>query len=201
MTGTSQNGWPAAADAASVDIITVPVNLQSGQKKIALARAAAKPLVEMIEWWDRNIEPVTQIGGHVFREIRGQEGTGNLSNHASGTAIDINWDKHPLGASGTVPADKVAALRYEVLKRGLRWGGDYRGRKDEMHIEVNLPPSAFHVAQTALDTARDVKKTALAKAPTVAFFVGGGVLLTLAGILLVGIKRRRRRSATQETRG
>jgi hypothetical protein len=29
-------------------------------------------------------------------------------------------------------------LRALVRKYGLRWGGDYSGRKDEMHFEVNI---------------------------------------------------------------
>jgi D-alanyl-D-alanine carboxypeptidase len=157
-TQTSQNGWPASASASAIDVISFPVNLKSGTKKISLARATGRSFVEIIEWWDKNIEPVTMIGGHNYREIRGSEGTGKLSNHSSGTAIDINWDKHPLAAVGTIPADKVGALRLEATKRGLRWGGDYRGRKDEMHFEVNYKPGTFAVQQQVLDTARGASK-------------------------------------------
>ena len=154
-TQTSQNGWPAGQSASAIDVISFPVNLKSGSKKIQLARAAGRSLVEIIEWWDQNIEPVTMIGGYNYREIRGSEGTGKLSNHSSGTAIDINWDKHPLAAVGTIPADKVGAMRREAAKRGLRWGGDYRSRKDEMHFEVNYKPGTFVVQQQVLDTALD----------------------------------------------
>ena len=157
-TQTSQNGWPASASASAIDVISFPVNLKSGSKKIQLARAAGRSLVEIIEWWDQNIEPVTMIGGYNYREIRGSEGTGKLSNHSSGTAIDINWDKHPLAAVGTVPANKVRAMRLEAAKRGLRWGGDYRSRKDEMHFEVNYKPGTFVVQQQVLDTARGASK-------------------------------------------
>lgn len=193
ITGTSQNGWPASPSAAAIDVVTFPVNLKSGQKKIQLARAAGRSLVEMIEWWDQNIEPVTQIGGYNYREIRGKEGTGKLSNHSSGTAIDINWDKHPLAAVGTVRADKVEALRLEAAKRGLRWGGDYRTRKDEMHFEINYAPDAFALQQKALDIARETKKLAVANWKPLLLASAGGAVGILA-IAALYIKKRRRRA-------
>jgi hypothetical protein len=48
----------------------------------------------MVHWWDANVEPVTQYGSYNYRPIRGS--TTTLSNHSSGTAIDINWDKRLL---------------------------------------------------------------------------------------------------------
>jgi hypothetical protein len=189
-TRKSQNGWPASPSAAEIDVVEFPVNLRSGQKKIKLARAAGRSLVEMIEWWDRNIEPVTQIGGWNYREIRGYEGTSKLSNHSSGTAIDINWDKHPLAAVGTIPADKVGLLRYEATKRGLKWGGDYRSRKDEMHFEVNYAPGAFAVQQEALEVARGTQKLVKSnwKLALLALAAGG---VTTALLLRSALRRRR----------
>jgi len=140
----SQNGWPASSDRSVVNIQTFTVPLSQGTLKIPLRGEAAPRLIEMIRWWDANIEPVTLgsgLGtwGYAFRTIRGI--TTTLSNHASGTAIDINAPKHPLGARNTVQADKVAAMRAKAAELGLRWGGDYKGRADEMHFEVTtLPP-------------------------------------------------------------
>ncbi len=69
------------------------------------------------------------------------------SNHGSGTAVDLNWKSHPLGAVGTHNAAQVAAIR-RILKRYtmdgvqlIRWGGDYPDRKDEMHFEINVRES------------------------------------------------------------
>jgi hypothetical protein len=134
----SQNGFPASEDANSIGITTV--TLASG-KTFRAASSVAPNLQSIAEWWASNIEPITQIGGYNFREIRGYEGSGKYSNHASGTAIDINWDKHPLGARGTVTPDQAEAIRKKAAELGLRWGGDYRSRADEMHFEVNVPPS------------------------------------------------------------
>lgn len=142
---TSQNGWPAASERKSINIQTFSVPVSTGTVKVPLRAEAAQPLITMIQWWDRNIEPVYTSGknagtwGYAFRTIKGYETT--LSNHASGTAIDINAPLHPLGARNTVPADKVAAIRAKARELGLRWGGDYAKRADEMHFEINYPPS------------------------------------------------------------
>jgi hypothetical protein len=66
--------------------------------------------------------------------------TDKLSNHSSGTAIDLNASKHPLGKAGTFPAEKVPMIQALAKKYGLVWGGDYRNRKDEMHFEIALDP-------------------------------------------------------------
>ena len=66
--------------------------------------------------------------------------TNKLSNHSSGTAIDLNATKHPLGKIGTFPAEKVPMIRALARKYGLFWGGDYQQRKDEQHFEINVSP-------------------------------------------------------------
>jgi hypothetical protein len=171
----AQNGWPAATTRDALGLKEYTVKLQKGAKKVWLAPGAAKALVEIIEWWDKNIEPVTELGSYNYREIRGYEGTGILSNHSSGTAVDINWSLHPLGASGTVPAEKAAKLVYETTKRGLRWGGTYNRRKDEHHIEVNLEPTKFAALWAALDKARGGLKFIRGHWPlTIGVLVAGG---------------------------
>ena len=64
--------------------------------------------------------------------------TDKLSNHSSGTAIDLNASRHPLGQLGTFEAGKVPMLRALAHKWGLTWGGDYKSRKDEMHFEISI---------------------------------------------------------------
>lgn len=78
--------------------------------------------------------------GYAYRAIRGQEDAGNLSNHASATAVDLNARHHPLGKRGTFTDEQVAKIRALAAKYGLRWGGDYKNRADEMHFEINLSP-------------------------------------------------------------
>jgi D-alanyl-D-alanine carboxypeptidase-like protein len=63
-----------------------------------------------------------------------------LSNHASGTAVDLNADRHPLGTSPskTFNKDQIAEIHKILAETGhlVRWGGDYTGRQDPMHFEI-----------------------------------------------------------------
>lgn len=79
--------------------------------------------------------------GYAERKIRGGS---SLSNHASGTAIDLNAPAHYLGARGTFSPTQLRAIRRILndCEGVIRWGGDYRGRKDEMHFEINKGASA-----------------------------------------------------------
>ncbi len=66
-------------------------------------------------------------------------GASSLSNHSSATAFDWHAPKHPLGKAGTFSRAQVATIHAIVnieCERAVRWGGDYSGRKDEMHFEV-----------------------------------------------------------------
>jgi hypothetical protein len=145
----SQNKWPAASSPGAIGVRRFAIDLTKSVDSIDLHPAVAGPLMEMIKWWDQNIEPVKVIHGHNWREIAGKKGTGKLSNHASGTAIDINPDKHPLASEGTIPSKKRAALLAKAESLGLRWGGSYPGRKDEMHFEwIKSPQESPQVALT-----------------------------------------------------
>jgi hypothetical protein len=72
--------------------------------------------------------PVQSSGGFNYRNIRGSD---KLSQHAFGTAIDINAATNPLGGSTDLPSN-VAEL---AQRHGLEWGGNWKGRPDPMHFE------------------------------------------------------------------
>jgi hypothetical protein len=61
-----------------------------------------------------------------------------LSNHSSGTAVDLNATKHPLGKSNTFTKEQVNTIQLLLVKYGLAWGGNYKRRKDEMHFEIAM---------------------------------------------------------------
>lgn len=129
---TSQNGWPVHVNQSKlVPLSYVTGRVASGDVHTILAHFCA--------WFDAHVEPITKghSWGYAYRAIRGQ--SSGYSNHASGTAIDLNAPKHPLGSSGTFTAAQAAAIHAQLKKYdgALRWGGDYNGRKDEMHVEVN----------------------------------------------------------------
>jgi len=140
MTATSYNGWPASKDAESIRIKSYAI--KGSSVKFRCAYFAAPLLVAFAEQFNELIEPIDggalDDWGYCYRDVRGVPG--KLSNHSSGTAIDLNASKHSLGKAGTFPAEKIPMIQALVKKYGLAWGGDYKDRKDEMHFEVALDP-------------------------------------------------------------
>ena len=137
MTPNSQNGWTASKIRAEIDIDSFPVPGTS--IKLTCNKAVAPLLVGFAAEFHALIEPIDEGSlddwGYCYREVRGSQTV--LSNHASGTAIDLNAKIHPLGRAGTFPLAKVPMIRALAKKYGLRWGGDFR-RPDEMHFEITL---------------------------------------------------------------
>ena len=143
---TSQNGWTASKVRADIGIESF---LIPGTKvKLACNKDVAPLLVGFATEFHALIEPIDEGSlddwGYCYREVRGS--TTALSNHSSGTAIDLNATKHPLGKAGTFPLEKVAMIQALAKKYSLTWGGDYRGRKDEMHFEIAIPKSKLDAA-------------------------------------------------------
>jgi hypothetical protein len=137
---TSYNGWTASKDQTEIGIKSYAI--PGTQLKIRCAEAVAPLIVGFCKEFNELIEPLDggQLDdwGYAFRSVR--QVPEKLSNHASGTAIDLNATKHPLGKIGTFPAEKVPMIRALARKYGLFWGGDYQKRKDEQHFEINVSP-------------------------------------------------------------
>ena len=138
---TSANGWTASKVRAEIDIDSFAI--PGTTIKLTCNKAVAPLLVGLAAEFHELIEPIDEGSlddwGYCYREIRGS--STNLSNHSSGTAIDLNATKHPLGKVGTFPIEKVPMIRALAKKYGCIWGGDYRNRKDEMHFEIALTPA------------------------------------------------------------
>ena len=134
----SSNGWLASKDAAELHIVSVPI--EGTKIKVRCAKAVAPLIAGFCKEFNELIEPIDggalDDWGYCFRNVRGS--TDKLSNHSSGTAIDLNATKHSLGKIGTFPPEKVPMIRALAKKYGLKWGGDYKGRADEMHFEIEL---------------------------------------------------------------
>lgn len=148
---TSYNGWPASAKPESIRIKSYAI--KGSKVKLRCAYFAAPLLVAFAEQFNELIEPIdagADDWAYCYRMVRGT--TDKLSNHSSGTAIDLNASKHPLGKIGTFPAEKVPMIQALARKYGLTWGGDYRNRKDEMHFEI---------AQNPIKTAKLIEKLGL----------------------------------------
>jgi hypothetical protein len=134
----SYNGYPASKDPDEIRITSYLV--KGTDRKLKCAESVGPLLAAFAAEFHELIEPIDagvfDDWGYAFRMVRGT--TDKLSCHSSGTAIDLNATKHPLGKVGTFPAEKVPMIRALAKKYGLKWGGDYKSRADEMHFEVEV---------------------------------------------------------------
>lgn len=148
----SQNGYKSrdfSLIATYTVVRDIKLSLRKGDVSVVLLHFA--------RWYDKNIEPLTKAdtGGYNPRAIGGSK---KDSNHASGTAADLRWQKHPLGKKGTftkVQKDKITKQLgfYEGV---IRWGENYSTTVDGMHFEINKAPA---------EVARIAKKCKAADAP------------------------------------
>lgn len=131
---TCQNGWPADPSRANITALTIdgatfPGGVRRGDVETVLRYVAQQ--------WHQRVETLRPgcCWGYAYRDVKGGA---ELSNHAGGYALDFNAPDHPLGAAGTFGRAQVVAI-YAILSEVghvVRWGGDYTGRKDEMHVEI-----------------------------------------------------------------
>jgi len=151
----SANGWAASKDKAEIGIKSFAV--PGTTLKLQCAEAVAPLLIGFTAEFHSLIEHIDEGGlddwGYCYRDVRGN--VGKLSNHSSGTAIDLNATQHPLGKFGTFPNEKVPMIRALAKKYGLIWGGDYHNRKDEMHFEIALPPAKVAALIAKLEKEND----------------------------------------------
>lgn len=164
----SQNGY-SANDVTRTVVWTIP-----GTTRQVRLRAGAEGylLTDFASWFDANIEDIDEgqldDWGYAERTIRGDSVT--LSNHASGTAIDLNATRHPLGTFGTYSSGQELRIR-EVLE--TRYGGTirsgifYEGRKDPMHFEINASPARCAAVAAKLRAGKAVTSAAVRVLPYV----------------------------------
>ena len=135
---TSPNGWPASEDRKAIGIQSFAIPGTS--LKIACAKDVASILVPFCKEFHELVEPIDQgqldDWGFAFRMTRGSGKI--LSNHSSGTAVDLNATKHSLGKSNTFTKEQTNTIQLLIVKYGLAWGGNYKKRKDEMHFEIAM---------------------------------------------------------------
>jgi len=139
----SSNGWPASANQAEIDIKIFTVVPGIRPVRLRCASAVAPLLIAACKEWHKRVEKLEpgEVQGYAFRDVRG--GNGTLSNHASGTAIDIWPSRHPQGdKDGNLTKEQQTAILEICKKYGLRSGGTYRTAKtDWMHIEIDVTPA------------------------------------------------------------
>ena len=102
-------------------------------------RLAAKQLQGLWADWEKAKlldRVLTDDGSFVPRFVRGSRTT--LSNHAFGSAFDINEKFNKLGRRPALVGEKGSVRELVLVANdwGFWWGGHYDNRKDGMHFEV-----------------------------------------------------------------
>jgi peptidoglycan hydrolase-like protein with peptidoglycan-binding domain len=143
--------------------------------RLSLRKEVAPLFLAFLRAWNAEVEKLDpkSCWGHAYRPVRGSTFT---SFHACGIATDQDASRHPLGTS---PAANYSGHQIERIhnllnrftfagRRIFRWGGDYTGRKDGMHVEVILDRASALRAVAALQTkpARPVVKPPAVWHPT-----------------------------------
>lgn len=140
---TSQNGYPVI-DRADCKVYTI--NDGNGVRLPLAPTPAGQAVMLFLKRFDKFVERLdpAQTWGHNKRPIGNSS---EWSNHASGTAADANAVDHPQGAVNTFTDKQVATIRkiQDDFDDVIKWGGDYRNTKDEMHFEVVAEPEAVHL--------------------------------------------------------
>ena len=127
------NGWSAATNIKTYRVpgtnTYLPVKAGAAYLLIGFAKEFHEKVESLHTGW---------CWGYAYRAVRGYS---TLSYHAFGLAIDLNAPAHPLGKVGTFSYRERLIINALCKKYGLRWGGNYSGRKDEMHFECILTPA------------------------------------------------------------
>lgn len=147
---TSYNGWTVGTPGSVIGVSnyavpgsSIVLPIRSGDVATVLGYVAQR--------FNAEVEPLLQgqCFGYSYRANVNNPSV--WSNHASGTAIDLNSLKHPNGAASTFTAAKIAAVRRILAFCGdvVYWGQDYRGVVDGMHFEIDVPPGTSSLARLA----------------------------------------------------
>jgi hypothetical protein len=139
----SQNGWAASPDLKRRKLVVSGVEFVGG---IVDNDNVATVLGYVAEQFYERVEPLHNPGCWGFYYRANRNDPNSLSNHSSGTAIDINAPKHPNGVptSRTYSRAQIAEV-HKILgevNHVVRWGGDYTRTVDAMHFEINASPAA-----------------------------------------------------------
>jgi hypothetical protein len=137
----SQNGWEVITtfDSHQLRLWTIPntmiqLRLRTGPAGFVMTHVAT--------WYHRQVEALTAIADEHAYSYRVIQGSVEWSNHASGTAIDLNSLQHPQGQSPLVSfSTEQLTLIHTALstkyQSKVKWGGDFHTTVDGMHWEIN----------------------------------------------------------------
>lgn len=138
MSARSLNGWPVPPTRLRT------FDIPGTDRRVTLDADAGPLLVALAADYHRTVRTIDKgpwdEGGYINRQARNADA---LSNHASATALDLNWSEEGAlnsawGRRFFAQAKTRAAIA--VLKRRygsvVQWGGDWNRLKDYMHWEI-----------------------------------------------------------------
>lgn len=141
---TSYNGWTAHSDKNAIGVVQHPVysgGLKAGDVTTVLLYVDAQMEARV----EKRIP--AHCWGYAYKA--NANNPSQLSNHASGTAIDRNAPEHPNGKGGTFSAAQVKQIEAILAECGgaVKWLKGY----DEMHFDIavdakTLAPIAARLA-------------------------------------------------------
>ncbi len=126
--------------AKNIELLHIPQLVRiKGSDTVRFHKAAAAQLIKLWSDWDAAgllHLVLTWDGSFVPRFIRGSRSI--LSNHAFGSAFDINAAWNGLGVIPPMVGQKACVRELVEIANtnGFYWGGHYENRKDGMHFEI-----------------------------------------------------------------
>lgn len=131
----SQNGYPVL-DSLD-DCKYYDINTQTGVRVPLHPGDEGWLLAYFLRRFDKYVEPLDRTDTHGYNKRKVANST-DWSNHASATAADTNATKHVQGRTGTFTEAQVIKFRkiQSDFDNVIKWGGDFRVTKDEMHWEL-----------------------------------------------------------------
>ena len=140
---TSYNGWPVSMDGSGI-------NRAFNVNGLAFPGGVREGAVSVVMTW--LVTQLVAVEAPIPGTMWGWEPRKNVnnpsvwSNHASGTAIDYNAEKHGNGVHGTWSVDKIDKIRgiLAQLNGVIAWGEDYSGTIDGMHFEIDADESTVN---------------------------------------------------------
>jgi hypothetical protein len=147
LTGKADGLFSKFGNWTKQNIVTVNIPQLKGIKgaptssNIQFHRLAAQQVQAMFGAWegagllDRILSCLSWGGSYVPRLVRGGA---SLSNHAFGTAFDINVSCNRLGVQPALAGEEGSVRKLVPIanEHGFFWGGHYAKRTDGMHFEV-----------------------------------------------------------------
>jgi hypothetical protein len=142
----SQSGYPDIADYGDPRLVSNPTVPGTDVRILGglLAGDVCTILLYVAARYNAEVQKLQQVLGCWGLDPEHNNYVSD-SNHESATAMDLNAVRHPIG---TDPASNYTGAQIDAVHRILtacivagvrvvRWGGDYTGRKDGMHFEIN----------------------------------------------------------------